>query len=150
MTINVEDFLSGGGAASAKFPTPGTTVKGTIESAVVQQQTDFATGSPKTWDDGNPMLQLVVTLATDERDDSIDNDDGTRRVFIKGQMRSAVAEAVKLAGAKAVERGATLAIQYKGDGTASKAGFNPPKVYHAQYRSPADKVAEAFTADELI
>lgn len=145
---SVEDFLTGSGAPSAKFPTIGTTVKGTVVDAVVSQQTEMGSGTPKTWDDGNPMMQLVVTLATDERDVGIEGDNGHRRVFIKGQMRSAVAEAVKTAGAKAIEQGGILAIQYKEDGEQKKPGFNAPKVYQAQYRAPA--ATAAVSVDELI
>jgi hypothetical protein len=146
-TASVEDFLAGGGPPSAKFPAIGTTVKGTVETAVVSQQTDFTTGQPKTWDDGGPMMQLVVTLATDERDAEYDDDDGKRRLFVKGQMRTAVVEAIKQAGAKSIEPGGTLAVQYKGDGEAKRAGHNAPKQYVAQYKAPA---AAAVDVDELI
>ena|ERR1035437_2939094 len=145
-TNPVEDFLSGGGPPSAKFPTIGVTVKGTVTDAVVSQQTDFATGHPATWDDGGPKMQLVVTLATDESDDTIADDDGTRRVFIKGQMRSAVAEAVKASGSRGIEAGGTLAIKYEADGEASKPGFSPPKLYKAQYKAGV----AAVSVDELI
>lgn len=142
----VEDFLSSGGAPAAKFPTPGTTIKGTVESAVVSQQTDID-GSLKTWDDGNPRMQIVVTLATDERDDTIENDDGSRRVFVKGQMLTAFKDALRTAGAKAPEVGGTLAIQYKEDGEQKRAGFNAPKIYVAQYKGPE---AATVSVDELI
>jgi hypothetical protein len=145
-TQTVEDFLSGGGAPTAKFPTPGTLVKGTVQSAVVSQQTDID-GTLKTWDDGNPRMQIVVTLATDDRDASIDNDDGTRRLFIKGQMLSALKDALRIAGVKTLEEGGTLGVQYKEDGEQKRAGFNAPKVYVAQYRAP---VASSVSVDELI
>jgi hypothetical protein len=144
---SVEEFLSGGGSPVAKFPTPGTTVKGSVVEAVVSQQTDID-GTLKTWDDGNPRMQLVVTLATDERDSSIENDEGTRRVFVKGQMLAAVKDAIKTAGAKTLEAGGTLAVQYKEDGEQKRAGFNPPKLYIAQYKAP--DAAAAVSVDELL
>lgn len=142
MTIDatVEGFLSAGGAPAAKFPTPGTTYKGIIESAIVSQQTDLD-GNPKTWKDGNPSMQLVVTIATDERDPAIDDDDGMRRLFVKGQMLAAVKEALKKAGCKSIDAGGTLAVQYKEDGPVTKAGFNAPKLYVAQYKAPVAGVA---------
>jgi hypothetical protein len=142
----VESFLSGGGAPTAKFPTKGVTIKGTIEDLAVTQQTDL-NGNPLEWDDGNPRMQLVVTLATDERDAAIDDDDGKRRLFVKGGMRTAVKDALKLAGAKTLEVGGTLAVQYKDDGEPPRAGFNAPKIYVAQYKAPA---ADAVSVDELI
>lgn len=141
---SVEDFLSTGGAPVAKFPTPGTTVKGTVESAVVSQQTDID-GTPKTWDDGNPRMQIVVTLQTDER--TLDDDDGKRRVFVKGQMLTALKDALRVAGAKSPEVGGTLAIQYKEDGEQKRAGFNAPKIYVAKYKAPE---ASSVSVDELI
>jgi hypothetical protein len=151
MTIDqgVEDILNAGGAPSAKFPTVGTTIKGTIETAVVSQQQDFTTGEPKVWKDGNPAMQIVVTLATDERDAEIENDDGTRRLFVKGQMLSALKDALKTAGVKTLEVGGTLAVQYKSDGERSDPKFNPPKVYVAQYKAP-EAAAAAVVVDELI
>ncbi len=149
MTVDpsVDGFLSGGGAPSAKFPEPGATIKGTIEDAVVSQQTDLD-GKPKTWDDGNPRQQLVVTLATDERDSAIDDDSGSRRVFIKGAMLTALKDALKKAGVKSIEVGGTLAIKYTEDGTPTKVGFNAPKLYVAQYKPPVSVITP--DVDELL
>jgi hypothetical protein len=147
MTISVENFLNSGGAPAAKFPNIGSVVKGTVEEASVAQQTDFATGAPLTWDDGSPRMQLVITLATEERDPSIDNDTGKRRVFVKGQMLTAVKEAIRQAGAKSIEVGDTLAIQYKSDGEPPKAGFHAPKIYAAQYKVGA---ASSVSVEDLI
>jgi hypothetical protein len=149
MTVDpsVEGFLSGGGAVSAKFPEPGATIKGTIEEAAVSQQTDLD-GKPRVWDDGNPRQQLVVTLTTDERDSTIDDDNGARRVFIKGQMLTALKDALKKAGAKSIEVGGTLAIKYTGDGTPTKVGFNAPKLYVCQYKQPVSVITP--DVDELL
>ena len=147
MTITVEDFLSGGGSPVAKFPNIGSIVKGIIEDATVSQQTDFATGAPVTWDDGNPKMQLIITLATEERDAGYEGDTGKRRVFAKGQMSTAVKEAVHAAGAKTLEVGATLAIQYKADGEPPKPGFHAPKIYTAQYKAAAPA---SISVEDLI
>lgn len=139
MTIDaaIEGFLSSSGAPAAKFPSIGTVVKGTIVTADMAQQTDMKTQAPKTWPDGKPMMQIIVTLSTEERDSSIDDDDGTRRVFIKGGMLNALREALKVAGVKGLEVGGTLAIKYTEDGQRTQPGFNPPKKYTAQYKAPA-------------
>ena len=81
-------FLMGGGAKSAKFDNEGDKVVGTILDMQVKQQTDIKTGAPRTWDNGDPMMQLVVTLQTDARDD--EDDDGQRTLYVKGQMQRAV------------------------------------------------------------
>ncbi|MEU7293361.1 hypothetical protein AB0A76_09175 [Streptomyces exfoliatus] len=136
---NADDFLMGGGGApTAKFPVPGTTVSGRItQKPTVEQQRDIKTGDAKFWGDGNPMMQLVVTVQTDLRDPSIDEDDGRRRLFVKGVMKNAVADAVRVAGARGLEVGGTLAVTYTHDGVAKERGMSPPKQYTATYTAAA-------------
>lgn len=140
------DFLFAGGAKSAKFDDVGDKVTGVILTAEVAQQTDPETGTPKTWNDGRPVMQLVITLQTDERDG--DDDDGQRRLYAKGgnyevasgkgtALLPAVREAVKKAGAKGIEPGARLTVQHSGLGTKKKAAFNAPKLYVAKYEPGA-------------
>lgn len=140
------DFLMGGGTISAKFPEIGTTVTGRIaREPEVQQQRDYATGELKFWDDGKPMQQLQVVLATDERDPEVADDNGERALYIKGNLLKAVREAVRKAGAKGLDVGGTLTVTYSGDGEVSKRGFNPPKLYTAVYAPPA-KQADEFVS----
>lgn len=136
---NADDFLMGGGGApTAKFPTPGAILTGRItEKPTVEQQRDIQTGEKKFWPDGNPMMQLVVTVQTDERDPSIEDDDGRRRLFVKGVMKNAIADAVRAAGARGLEVGGTLTVTYTHDGIAKQRGFSPPKQYSAQYQPAA-------------
>lgn len=134
-------FLLGGGGKSASFPEPGTTVTGTIaDPPEVRQQTSM-NGDPLTWDNGDPRLQLVVSLKTQQREDP--DDDGIRKLYVKGSkdpksksLHAAVAAAVAEAGAKGLEVGGTLSVTYTGDGVASQRGFNPPKQYQARYTRP--------------
>lgn len=144
----IEGFLTSGGAPAAKFPSPGTVVKGTIISAELSQQTDMVTGAPSTWPDGKPKMQVIVTLQTEERDSSIDDDSGVRRVFVKGGMQAALREALKAAGSGLAE-GGTLAIKYTGDGERTKPGFNPPKLYQASYKAPTLDLS-ALGTDDLL
>ena len=129
------DLLEGGGK-SAKFETVGDTTKGQVVSAESRQQTDYTSGEPLTWDDGNPRMQLVITLATDERDPDDPTDDGHRNIYCKGKMLNAVKQALKAAGQK-LEVGGTLAVQYTGDGTPTNPRHNPPKEYVAAYEAPS-------------
>ena len=132
---SVNGLLEGGGK-SAKFPTAGTTVKGTVVSATTRQATEFGTGKPKTFDNGDPMMELVVTLQTTDRDPDDQNDDGRRTLYAGAKMLKAIKAALQAAGAK-LEEGGTLAVQYTGDGEPSQRGFQPPKLYVAQYEKPA-------------
>ena len=142
-TQTPESFLLGSGAKSAKFPTVGTVVGGVVtDEPTLQQQKDITTGAPKLWDDGNAMMQLVVKVQTDEREDN--EDDGIRAIYIKGQMRTAVGDAVKKAGAKSLAVGGTLKVAYTGDGEPSKKGFTAPKIYAAEYAAPKNTASSDF------
>jgi hypothetical protein len=139
-----ESFFSSS-AASAKFAYPGDTITGRITVVPqVQQQKDFTTGESKFWPDGKPMVQLQVTLATDQRDPDLADDDGTRSVYVKGKMQMAVGEAVRKSGAKYLEPGGLLTITYTGDGEQKQRGMNPPKLYSAVYAPPTVQAAAAF------
>jgi hypothetical protein len=91
----------------------------------------------KTWDDGSPQWQLVVTLQTSQRDRSIEDDDGKRRVFLRwyGSDKKAVEDAVSKAGDQYVKVGAWMRVTYTGLGKAANPRLNPPRVYDVQYRA---------------
>jgi hypothetical protein len=131
----VNDLLTGGGAPAAKFPTIGTLTKGVVLRAEARQQRDM-NGVPKCWDDGNKMMEVVITLQTDERDPAIDQDTGSRNLYVRGKMLDAVRTALKQAGGAQLEVGGTLAVKYIGDGTA-RPGLTAPKLFQAQYARPA-------------
>lgn len=139
-----DDFLMGGGVASAKFATIGTLVSGRItERPTVEQQRDYTTGDLKFWDDGKPQMQLVITLATDDRDPANPEDDGARRLYVKGQMKNAVAQAVRASGARGLEVGGVLSVIYSGDGERKNPRFNAPKNFSAEYVPAAAAVLNA-------
>jgi hypothetical protein len=137
--VDANSFLmGGGGAATAKFPTPGTVIGGRItEPPTLEQQRDIKSGEKKFWKDGDPMMQLVVTVQTDLRDPAIEDDDGKRRIFIKGQMKNAVSDAVRQAGARGLEVGGTLHVRFTHELPASGPGMSPPKQYVAKYETAA-------------
>lgn len=143
----VNDFIMGGGAPSAKFEAIGTVHRGTILDFNKSSQTDIQTGEPVYWNDGRPKEQVIITIQTDERDQDIDDDDGRRRFYVKGNMQAAVRDAVRKSGAKRLEVGGMLAVQYHADGEAKKAGFNKPKLYTAEYRAPVSNVDSLIGGD---
>lgn len=143
---SADAFLMGGGGASAAFDNVGDAVTGTVESTEVRQQTDFQSGQPLTWDDGQPRMQLVVSLQTAEREDS--DDDGIRKVYVKGSkkpgsqsLHDAVASAVRASGAKGLEEGGTLTVTFTGEEAPKTRGMSPRKLYSATYAAP-DKAAQ--------
>lgn len=134
-----------GGAPAAKFPNIGDKVVGKVISQKKQQSKDMATGKLKFWDDGDPIYEIVFVLQTDERDPSIDDDDGRRRLFARGQMLKAIGQALSKAGWTKELVGGTLGMKYAADGEASARGFSPPKIYAAMFEPPDP----ADTFDEL-
>ncbi|GGS88317.1 hypothetical protein ACFFV7_51080 [Nonomuraea spiralis] len=145
LMMSANDFLMGGGIPSAKFDTIGTTVGGPISTPPkVEQQKDLDTGELKFWNDGKPMMQMVVTVQTEIRDPEIVDDDGQRAFYIKANSLKAVRDAVRRAGAKGIEVGGTLTLTYTGDGEQKTRGKNPPKLYSATYAPPSAVAANDF------
>lgn len=142
-----EFLMGGGGAPSAKFEAPGTTVRGKITDLQVRQQTDVRTREPLTWPSGDPKMQLLVTVQTDQRDPSIEDDDGERRIYVKGKrLTDATRDAVKAVGAKGLEVGGTVAVTYVRDGTPAGPGISAPKEYAVVYQRPNASAAFLGTA----
>lgn len=127
----VSGFFSGGGKA-AKFPTPGTTVAGTVTMVhPPEPQTDFETRLPIPG-----KTQIRIELATDLRDATIDADDGSRTLYIKGWLIGAIGDALRKAGVKEPKVGGTLSVTYTGDGAPARPGLRGPKQYSATYTAP--------------
>lgn len=87
-----DDFLaSGSGAPAISWAErkEGFKIKGQILSVQKTQQTKLTpTGPvPRTFDDGSPMYQHVFTLQTDARNPEIEDDDGQRRLYVKGSPK---------------------------------------------------------------
>jgi hypothetical protein len=138
MTSDVNDFLMGSGGRSASFKNEKDMVWGDVVHSEVRQQTDFDSGELLFWNDGKPRLQLVISLQTEEQDD--EEDDGVRKVYAKGNMLKAIRAAIAKAGARGIENGGKLAVQYVGDGPKPPRGF-PPKLYGAKYEPPVYSTA---------
>jgi hypothetical protein len=157
MSAEVEDFLFGGGGKAAKFETIGDLVKGTILDCKLTQRTSMEDNTPLTWPDGRPQMQLVVTLATDERVDN--DDDGVRRVYARGgnyeaasgegqSMKDAIANAVKKTGERSLTEGGTLTVAYTGEGKKTNRGYSAPKLFKAKYEAPVASVAGSDLFDD--
>jgi hypothetical protein len=139
-TIDPNAWLMGGGGKSAKFESLGEQITGAILDLAVKQQTNFDTGKPEFWDNGDPKMQLVVTLSTDQRDPGDKEDDGERRLYVKGNLQKAIQAAVRSSGATGLEIGGQVTVTFTGEGEPPRRGANPPKLYSAAY-VPAATVA---------
>jgi len=120
-TPNANDILMGaGGAPTAKFANPGDTITGrVIAPPQAYQEREYdrnnpgRPGDPKFYPSGDPIMAVYVDLATDLRDPSITDDDGTRRFYIEGRyLKADVRDAIRAAGAPGLEVGATLTVTF--------------------------------------
>jgi hypothetical protein len=121
---------------SAKFTNFGDSYKGRIVGLVERQQTDIE-GRPLTFNDGSPRMQWVIQIEQVNGDTVALYAKGGKFKAVQGQgasMLSAIGQAVKAAGATAVDVGAELAVVYTGLSDAQP-GKSAAKLYTAQYRS---------------
>ena len=150
MSLSINELESGG-----KSWTPdnvGDEISGTILTVERRQQTSFEGNTPLTWDDGSPRMLTYIELQTDLRDPEIDNDEGVRSLYAKGgnfepadgkgtSMEKAIVDAVKKAGEKSIDEGATLTVRYSGNAKATTRGYRQPRLYIAKYEPPKTSVA---------
>jgi len=122
-----DEWMSGGSKTrAARFgavqegqsPVPGSVEGGVVLSKKMVQQTVYNPadptlhGKPKVYENsGKPMLQMVVTVQTDQRVD--EDDDGKRAIFVKGNMKYAIQDALAKVGAPNVEIGGVLKVRFK-------------------------------------
>ena len=140
MLASIESQSSKG----AKFEQPGTSISGIIENVTANQIRDFKSRQPKFFDDGQPQMQVLVTINTGVTDPMVEDDDGRRTVYIKGfgLQRRAWLQALHNAGlrkAAEVRPGDRFTATFTGFGEA-KPGMNAPKLfeYVIEHQSPAD------------
>lgn len=119
---------------SWKDSKPGDSIEGFIVTSAAGVQTKMDTGEVLTFDDGSPRPQVVITLQTKLGDGG--DDDGRRRLFVKGQMMKAFKEAIKAAHAPGPRPGGKVIVTYTGDGVAKGKGFNAPKLFSVVYGRP--------------
>lgn len=135
-------FLAGGaGRKSITWPHVGATVVGRIIGSRETQATDFKSKAPEFWPDGQPKMQLVITIGTDQRDPSDPNDNGERDLYLKGSLKDASTTAGAFhaaiqASGQPLQVGGIITMAYIGDGVASNPSLSPPKMFTAQYQGP--------------
>jgi hypothetical protein len=123
------DLLSGKSVPSISFKDAkvGDSFTGTITDLETAQVRNYETGDPEFWEDGNPKLQIVVTLAT-EYGDGVE-DDGERKVYLFGQKLQAAKAAMKEANVTKLEKGFGFTITFAGEKPSSNKKYNNVKLY---------------------
>lgn len=107
----------------------GESFTGTITNLETAQVRNYETGDPEFWEDGKPKLQIVVTLATDYIDPTLESDDGSRKVYLFGQKLAAARQAMKDSGFTKLELGTKFTITFSGEKPSSNKKYNNIKVY---------------------
>jgi hypothetical protein len=144
---DVNDFLEGGGIPSAPFDNIGDSWEGTIMRLEKQQGRDLETKELQTWDDGTPKFIVLIDIQTNVRNPDIAGDDGTRRLYVRGNMLTAIRGAMRQSQAK-LRTGGHLKVTYVRNGDQTRRGLNPPKLYEAVYTA-SDRPATSLSADDL-
>jgi hypothetical protein len=130
--MDANDFLMRGGTPAVKFPTIGSSVIGVItRPPKMADVTDPASGEVKRWSNGDAKQQVVIELQTELRES--EDDGGERTLWAKGQMQTAIRDAVRAAGAKGLEMGGILQVTFSGE---KPTNLNPQKLFTAQYWPP--------------
>lgn len=126
--------LLSSGASSAKFPSIGARVGGrVVKDAEERQVRNFTTGQLEVWDDGNPKMQLVITVDTGYIDPSVPDDDGLRSIYVKGKSISDLRQVTRKLRVNSIKEGGIFFATYvRNEPTAGQ----PRKVYDFEYEPP--------------
>lgn len=134
----IQSFFGGGGGVSAKFPSVGFTVEGTILGMRKQQQTHADSKEPLFWEGNRPVEQSKLKFPSTARpcdqvlidlqgeptgvtyqwdavneqfnEVQLEEDDGVRTLYVKGRLQIEMSRVLKDAGLKAPEIGGYLKV----------------------------------------
>jgi hypothetical protein len=129
-------------------------ITGLVTKVEEKPQTDFDTGEPLKWPDGNFRTQWVFTLQIHA---GTEDDDGLRNIYAKGgnfkvgegtgkAMLPAIVEAYRKAGIKEME-GAQLTVERTGYGERQR-GKQPASLYTAVAEPGRTPVAAVTRAND--
>ena len=141
----IADALASGGTY-LKWEHPGTTYTGIITDVAMRQSRKYESTELDVWEDGTPKMQVVLTIATDYRDQAQQDDDGTRMISINlwsGQKKALVA-ACKAAGVPEPQTGQRFtATHVSGIGNAKA-----PRVFEYTLTAGPTGVAAALDVEQ--
>jgi hypothetical protein len=135
---NFNNLLGGKSTPSASFKGQFPIMwDGTVEDVTRVQARDFKDNTLKFWPDGNPIMNVWVTLLTTVRDPEVQNDDGRRVLVLDSRNKlEAVQAAVRESGGD-FAKGGRLQIEWYGNDPNGKNPDNLPKLYRARYTAPS-------------
>lgn len=147
MGSEANEFLMSGGLPAVPFNNVGDAVTMVIAGdAQKVQVTDPNTGEVKKFQSGDIIYMVLVPVSTSLRDATIDQDDGTRMLWIKNRMLQAVRDAVRRAGAPGLEIGGQLTVQFVSQDEPKSRTMSGTKNYSAHYVPPVSAGNDALMA----
>lgn len=141
MTIDlVSDLLTPSGA-TLKFTEVGQIHRIVIDEYRVEQATDYVSGEPAFFSNGNPK-QNAIFIGTSEGEPA--------KLYLKywGKTRDALSEAFRTAGVQKGDslKGGTLIVKFEGVDEPTQPGLNGAKRFRMKYEPPKQAVVD----DDLI
>lgn len=132
--MSLDSVMQGGSPGLFDKNDPvGTSHQGEITGIEAQQQTDFQTGVPLFYPNGNPKPQVVIHLKTGLRDPERNYDDGVRVFYCKGYSIPNLRAASQQAGVGNFPRvGDTIRITFSETKPSQTRGFADAKIYSFQ------------------
>lgn len=124
-------FMGGDSLPAVKFDTLGQVHGGRV-TKISEKNDTKPDGTVKTWSNGDPMKVWVFEL------------DGQHSLWVRGNMVSAIRDAVKTAGLS-TPIGAHIEVMHHDLGT-PKPGQNPAKLFRARVLQPGQQPATATPA----
>lgn len=148
MSNGLDAFKKRASGKFAQFHQPGATAAGTITEISDQKQASKWNPDPKAkreldfWPSGDPVLEVWITLQTNDRDPQDPEDTGLRLIVVTvnqkaGGQLAAIMDACEAAGAETPLPGGFLALTFTHLDPESKNPQNPRKLYAAKYQAPA-------------
>jgi hypothetical protein len=144
----LDAFKKRGNSKFAAFTQPGATVAGTITEISDQKQATKwnpdknAKRELDFWPSGDPVMEVWVTVQTNERDPQDPEDTGLRTMVVtvnqkQGGQLAAIMDACEAVGAETPLPGGFLALTFTHFDPESKNPQNPRKLYAGKYQAPA-------------
>jgi hypothetical protein len=127
------DAFLAGRPPAVKFADIGDMATGVIQDLFLQQERVYNSQDLKFWDDGRPVMQLVVILRMAGQDPDL------QTLYVGRAMREAIAGAIQDAKVKGLRRGGTLCVRHTGVEPARTPGAKGAKLYDAAYDPPGRK-----------
>lgn len=126
--MSMLDNLPGG--SYVKWTAPGQVITGRVVDITERQARKFKSDELDTWDNGDPKIQFLFTIATDLRDPDNPTDDGERRFDVNKwgaqlkALRTGI-DAFKTAHGRTPDVGDTITVTY----VSGAGGAADPRVY---------------------